>query len=145
MVEMKEGLRMVTLKAARALLDEKGLRSSATRIHVLAYLLSYPSHPTADEIYQALLPKMLTLSKTTIYNTLDLLTEANITRQITIDGKEARFDIIIVDHGHFQCNTCKHIYDFSVDLDECMVADLTGFKVAQRNIYFKGICPNCQK
>ena len=46
-------------------------------------------HPTVDEIYQALVDHIPTLSKTTVYNTLRLLMEHGVVRMLTIDGKNA--------------------------------------------------------
>jgi len=129
------------IEAAQALLQEKGVRASTIRINVLAYLLSHPTHPTVEHIYQALRKSMLTLSKTTIYNTLDLFQQQNLVRVINIDEKEMRYDANTTEHGHFQCQECKAITDFTI---RCSTPDLPGFQIATRNIYYRGICAECQ-
>lgn len=130
------------LKAAQALLQQKGVRASTIRLNVLAYLLSHHVHPTVEQIHQALRKTMLTLSKTTIYNTLELFMQHNLVRVINIDEKEMRYDANTMEHGHFQCLECKVVTDFTI---QCTTPDLAGFKILTRNVYYHGICPKCQR
>ncbi|KAA6323417.1 Peroxide-responsive repressor PerR, partial [termite gut metagenome] len=69
-----------------------GIKLSLQRIAIMEYLLEHTTHPTVDEIYTKLFPVMPTLSKTTIYNTLKLLSEQGAIQMITIDEKNVRFD-----------------------------------------------------
>lgn len=132
---------MDNLKAAQILLQKKGVRASTIRVNVLAYLLSHPIHPTVEQIYQALRKTMLTLSKTTIYNTLDLFIEHKLIRPISIDEKEMRYDANTLEHGHFQCLDCNTITDLTI---QCTTPDLAGFRILARNVYYHGICAKCQ-
>jgi Fe2+ or Zn2+ uptake regulation protein len=102
-------------------------------------------HPTVDEIYRALSADIPSLSKGTIYNTLHTLVEAGLVRDVGIDETEKRYDITISNHGHFQCNICGTIYNFTVNIDQISIDGLDQFEIAQKNIYFKGLCPNCLK
>ena len=111
---------------------------------VLKYLLQNRTHPTADQIYTDLQKVIPTLSKTTVYNTLRILSGTGVVRIISIDDNELRFDIDSKDHGHFKCVACGNIYDFAADLDILYSKDLFGFTINEKNIYFKGICPNCK-
>ena len=56
-------------------LTAHGVKASVQRVAVMQYLLQQMGHPTVDEIYQALVDHIPTLSKTTVYNTLRLLME----------------------------------------------------------------------
>ena len=84
-----------------------------------------------------------TLSKTTVYNTLKKLVEEDLVRVITIEGNETRYDINTEDHGHFKCENCKAIFDFNVNMNTLLVKGLEDFKISNKNVYFKGFCPNC--
>lgn len=66
----------VIMKANATLnyLTAHNVKPSVQRMAVMEYLLDHRTHPTADEIYLALHRKMPTLSKTTVYNTLKILT-----------------------------------------------------------------------
>ena len=56
-------------------LQEHHIKPSVQRIAIMKYLMEHHTHPTVDEIYTALSPTIPTLSKTTVYNTLKILTE----------------------------------------------------------------------
>ena len=86
------------------ILYEKGIKPSYARIKIYSYLQLNRMHPTVDEIYNALVNEIPTLSKTTVYNTLKLFESAGITRAITIEDNEARYDINVDNHGHFNVN-----------------------------------------
>ncbi len=121
----------------------KNIRPSFQRLKVLEYLIKNPCHPTVDQIYKDLQSEIPTLSKTTIYNTLDLFQKANLVQVLTIEDNETRYDIITKTHGHFKCEKCGVISNFTVDIDSFIPEELTGFKVMDKNVYFKGVCLKC--
>jgi len=49
-----------------------GLSPSITRKQIYEYLLKSKNHPTVDEIYKNLIDDLPTLSKTTVYNVINL-------------------------------------------------------------------------
>lgn len=74
------------MKPYERLLDHN-IKPSVQRIAIMQYLMEYPVHPSADDIYTALSPSMPTLSKTTVYNTLKLFSEQGAAQMLTIDEK----------------------------------------------------------
>ena len=131
------------LEKAADMLRHQGVKPSHQRVMVLAHLFSQQAHPTVEDIYRALLPQMRTLSKTTVYNTLDALEKAGLIRMVHIEDNEARVDVITGEHGHFKCERCGEIFDFDVDM-EALQAHVPGqFVVRERNVNFKGICKAC--
>ena len=84
-------------------LSEGGVKPSAQRMAILRFLMENRVHPTVDEIFKALQPENPTLSRTTVYNTLRLLTEAEIIRCIETGVNGARWDYSQHDHAHFLC------------------------------------------
>ena len=125
-----------------ALIDHS-IKPSYPRIKILEYMVNWKNHPTVDEIYSNLIKEMPTLSKTTVYNTLDLFIQNNLTRLISIEGHEARYDADISSHGHFKCIRCGRIFDFHVDIDSIQYSSLDHYTVFEKHLYFKGICPGC--
>ncbi len=113
-------------------------------MRILEYLTQNRCHPNAEQIFTALHKDIPTLSKTTIYNTLRVLVEAGLVRIITIEDNEVRYDINTDDHGHFKCESCGKIYDFNIDMSSLVSEDLVDFKINDKNVYFKGICPGCK-
>jgi Fur family transcriptional regulator, peroxide stress response regulator len=123
----------------------KNIRLSHQRLKVLEFLTLNQCHPTVDQIYNSLHIEVPTLSKTTVYNTLNSLTEAGLVRVITIEDNETRYDIRTDNHGHFKCESCKDIFDFDIDIDKFSTYGLKDFEVNDKNVYFKGLCPKCTK
>jgi Fur family peroxide stress response transcriptional regulator len=132
-----------TFEDLAAELKKKKIRLSHQRLKVLEYLVKNRNHPTVEQIYNTLQSEVPTLSETTIYNTLDALINARMVRVITIEDNETRYDIATETHGHFKCESCGTIYDFNINIDDFPVEDLDGFKINDKNVYFKGLCPKC--
>lgn len=124
-------------------LKARNIHPSHQRLKVLEYLVQNQIHPTADQIFTGLQKELSTLSKTTVYNTLRVLAEAGLVRPISIDGNEARYDILTQDHGHFQCAACGAVYNFEIDPAALTSKELDHFQIYDRNVYFKGLCPRC--
>jgi Fur family transcriptional regulator, peroxide stress response regulator len=124
-------------------LKSRNIQLTHQRLRVLEYLKRNRNHPTVDFIYKDLHKEIPTLSKTTVYNTLRILEEAGLVRVLTIEDNETRYDIEVNQHGHFKCESCGMIYNFTVDFDKMTNEDLTEFKINDKNVYFKGICPKC--
>ena len=126
-------------------LKDHGIKPSYQRIRIFQYLLDSHNHPTVDTIYKALCPEIPTLSKTTVYNTLNLFVEKGIVSVVIIEENETRYDLVSDTHGHFKCQECGTVYDV-----ECQEANfhqefLGNCKIEEKHFYFKGICKNCME
>ena len=123
------------------ILKSHGIRPSLTRVIIYDYLREHRTHPTADEIYQALSPTAPTLSKTTVYNTVKLLSAEGVIKTITIEEQQARFDACIDTHGHCLCTECGKVFDFDTELPKMSLPK--GFDVLATEIYCTGKCSSC--
>ena len=59
----------------------------------------------------------------------------------------AHFDHNTHLHYHFICEKCGKVFDVDCDVAEDIVSkteEKTGFKVANHEIVFKGLCKDCQ-
>lgn len=124
-------------------LKSHNIKPSYQRMKIFEYLLNNRTHPTVDEIYQTLVKEIPTLSKTTVYNTLNLFVKENIALLITIEENETRYDADTAVHGHFKCEKCGTVYDFDTDMSCVKINALDDFQINQQHIYFKGICNKC--
>jgi len=132
-----------TLKELSNELKKNNIRLTHQRLKVLEYLSNSTEHPTVEQIYNDLKNEVPSLSKTTIYNTLNSLAELNLITVLAIGDNEAHFDAVTAAHGHFKCDSCGQIYDFDIDMDSCNIDKLDNFKINEKVVYFKGICPRC--
>ncbi len=113
----------------------------------MEYLIAHKTHPSADEIFSALYPSIPTLSRTTIYNTLNTLAEQGAIRALDIDPRQLHYDGDTVPHGHFLCMSCGMIEDIAFDVPK--FEELTrnrapkGAAVRSVQVTYKGICSRC--
>ncbi|MGM9868931.1 MAG: Fur family transcriptional regulator [Sodaliphilus sp.] len=130
--------------AAKELLENRGVHPSVQRIAIMKYLMEHCTHPTVDTIYTDLLPSLPTLSRTTVYNTLQLFCDANAARAITIDKRNVRYEYCDSAHAHFLCTKCGRVFD--VDISDRLNSSLyhdERFKVENVELNFVGICSEC--
>ena len=124
-------------------LKENDVKPSNIRLKVFKYLLDYRIHPSVDDIYNSLIDEIPTLSRTSIYNTMNLFREKGIVSELFLNEKELRYDVNTELHGHFKCEVCGNIYDFPIV--EKFISKLEGFKVKKKSINYYGICAKCNK
>jgi Fur family transcriptional regulator, peroxide stress response regulator len=125
-------------------LRQFSIKPSVQRSAVMDFLLKNRTHPTIDEIYSALSPMMPTLSKTTVYNTLDLFVERGAVRALAIDEKNARYDVDISAHAHFLCRNCGAICDiFDLKPTLFQLPETSKLKIDSVEISYFGICESC--
>ena len=139
------GTKNITTNYLRDLLESKCVKPSFQRLSILKYIMQQHNHPSVDTIFKSLSKDIPTLSKTTIYNTLNLLTEKGIVTALTIADNKTKYDFIEKHHAHFQCTVCGKVYDINIDSDLCNRDFIDGHKVEETQVHFKGICSNCLK
>lgn len=126
------------------LLQEKGIRPSAQRIAVLTVVANSREHPSADEIYNSLSKTFRTLSRTTVYNSLKILSEAGLLRELEIESGCSRYDLALRrPHSHFVCRRCSRIFDMPMPeaMSEIIARD---FLIDTVEITLRGLCPECK-
>lgn len=126
------------------ILLQKEISPSQRRVFILKYLSENREHQNADEIYKYISKIYPKLSKTTVYNTLQLFVKRGILNPLIIDGIETRFDIQTFPHAHFKCNKCNKIYDVFLDEKFFNFDNINeNFKIEEVNIILKGLCDKC--
>lgn len=128
-------------------LMERGIRPSMQRLAIMDYLINHPIHPTIDDVYQALSNKVPTLSRTTVYKTLRMLSENQAAQMITIDEHRVCYDGNVESHVHFYCKKCGKIIDLFGEQAPKLEGEKTveGNIIQEEQLYYKGICAKCAK
>jgi len=132
-----------TIERVKEHLIKKGINPSYQRLKILEYLESTKSHPTVEMIYRELLKEIPTLSKTTIYNTLNLFQKKGLVYGITIEENEVRYDADTNPHIHFKCKKCGIVYDLPMKQPFSSRQIDSKHSIEEVQIYCKGICENC--
>ena len=126
------------------ILQAHKVRPSPQRLAVYKYLHGVKTHPSADTIYHALSEDFPTLSRTTVYQTLEALYSCGLIKKFS-DNLEMRFDVNIKPHGHFKCLQCGSVFDFSWPENTILPQPPEEFKTEETLIFYRGICPACRK
>ena len=127
------------------LLKDNSLKITPQRLEILKYLDENHTHPTVDKIYCDLKEKNPALSKTTVYNSVDILKENGIIQSINITSSELRYDFKQGMHHHFLCNICGEITDINIECPNLGKMLECGHEVEEVHGYFKGTCMKCLK
>ncbi len=126
-------------------LSEAGLRVTAPRIAVHEALDSADGHITADQVRQAVLARLGSVSVQTIYDILYALAAAGLVRCLETPGHPARFETRVGDnHHHFICRTCGTTIDIDCATGEapCLTPQglPTGFRADEAEVTYWGTC-----
>ncbi|MEA2103551.1 MAG: Fur family transcriptional regulator [Candidatus Cloacimonadota bacterium] len=123
--------------------DEVGIRPTSERMSIFRYLIDNRNHPTANMIYNSVLKKIPTISKATVYNSLNLFTEKGVINPVMITGNETRYDSNTSPHHHFLCEKCGKIIDIDIQCPYFKKGMIKGNKINELHGYFIGICKDC--
>jgi len=144
---MEEGYNLSEVDVVQTIINRfssRDIRLTPQRISVYRFLLENRIHPTVETVYNALKVDNPSLSKTTIYNTVDTLTKAGLVRVVRTGEGEVRLDGYTNSHGHFYCRECGEVFDFS--LEGCLVPDsLDGFEMEEFDVHAIGLCGPCKQ
>lgn len=122
------------------------IKLTPQRLAILSYLNGNKTHPSAEDIYRAVLKEFPTMSFATVYNTLEALKNKGSVQEIKIDAGKRRYDPGSTKHHHLICIKCKTIVDVNKDFKLSITEDLTkGFSILGNSIEFYGVCSKCGK
>lgn len=135
--------KLASIENAKTFLNDVGINPSYQRLRILDYLINNLCHPTVDMIYSELIREIPTLSKTTVYNTLNLFQKRGIILGLTIDESEVRYESNVVPHAHFKCERCGEIIDVHVCHPILTKGFVNNHKIHEGHLYLKGVCKDC--
>jgi len=119
---------------------------------ILDYLKSVTSHPTAEEVFEAVKEKLPSISRSTVYRVLKIHGQK---QEIAELGNEInRYDANLAPHSHFICQKCKKVFDIFNGQDMLKVqpknqikymcgSQIKECKVENFRVCFYGVCSEC--
>lgn len=134
------------LETAEILRRQK-LKVTPQRLAIFHMLSNTDSHPSAEMIYNSLHETHPTMSLATVYKTLDALVKASLIQQINVGEDSFRYDATAHSHPHIICTECHRVFDMELDAVDSLrdqVTQSTHFKLSHEQLYFYGVCPECQ-
>ena len=131
-------------EAIKRSLEGSGLRCTAQRYAVMAFLMECKRHPTAAEIFEAVNRVDPRSSRATTYNNLRDLVQAGLVREVAVEGRAARFDAKGVRHHHFICDRCGNVEDMEwYDVRRPASRSLGKRILRDCELIFRGLCAKC--
>ena len=131
-------------EAIKRSLEATGLRCTAQRFAVMAFLMEQTQHPTAAEIFEAVNRVDPRSSRATTYNNLRDLVEAGLVREVAVEGRAARFDAKGMQHHHFICDRCGNVEDMEWYEVPRPASRTLGKRVLREcELIFRGLCAKC--
>src|SRR3984885_2960004 len=131
-------------EAIKKSLEGTGLRCTAQRYSVMAFLMEHNSHPTAAEIFEGENRVDPRSSRATTYNSLRDLVQAGLVREVAVEGRAARFDAKGVLHHHFICDRCGNVEDIEWYAVPKPASRSLGKRILREcELIFRGLCTKC--
>jgi Fur family peroxide stress response transcriptional regulator len=128
-------------------LKSRGIRLTPQRQVILQYLKETDEHPTAEQVYQKIGEQFPGISLATVYNTLNMLKELGVIRELSYGDVSSRYDGNDSEHAHLVCQQCDQVIDIECPPEEAVFTDSlhrTGFMVSSYRLEYYGTCPSCQ-
>ncbi len=127
------------MKDPIAILRECGIQPTPQRIAVIESVLQSDSHPSADDILQQARKKCPTVSRATVYNTLNLLVKKRLLGMQTIREGAVVFDPNIKKHHHFVDYETGEIFDIPWNqLEVRGIEQLQDFEIVELQVIMRG-------
>jgi Fe2+ or Zn2+ uptake regulation protein len=130
--------------AIKQSLEGAGLRCTAQRHAVIAFLMDHKGHPTAAEIFEAVNRVDPLSSRATTYNNLRDLVKAGLVREVAVEGRAGRFDLAGMRHHHFICDRCGNVEDMVWHDVPRPASRSVGKRIVREcEVIFRGLCAKC--
>jgi Fe2+ or Zn2+ uptake regulation protein len=136
-----------SVEALIELFRKNGFKITPQRRVIFETLAQDDSHPTAEEVYQRVLPAVPDISRTTVYNTLrELVDLGELVEMEDLGDGGTRYDTNMSSHHHLLCVSCHALVDISRDFEglELPSDEASGYRIIRRQVTFYGYCPKCQ-
>ena len=139
-------------------LRQHSCRITVPRQVILEVLSKEKKHVSAEEIFLKVHKKYPDIGLTTVYRTLNLLTEIGLILKFDFGDGKARYELSSgpekeEHHHHLVCTNCKRVIDYRDFIEEeeklfkkteKVLTDKYNFKITDHFVRFYGLCEECR-
>lgn len=97
------------------ILRQYGINPTTQRIIIAEVLLANYQHLSADQVLKAIDDKQASVSKATVYNTLNLFSEKGLIKPVIVDPSKVFYDSNIRPHYHVYNEDSGELKDLDTD------------------------------
>jgi Fur family transcriptional regulator, ferric uptake regulator len=140
-------------------LEQHNLRKTPERFAILKVIYELNDHFDVDGLYELMKSQRFTISRATIYNTIEHLMACDLITRHQFGKNLALFErsYTYKQHDHLICNDCGKVLEFCdprIQQIQSMMGDILNFNVTHhslnlfgkcRNLSEKGYCEHLQK
>ena len=128
-------------------LDAHGMRKTTERYAILSHILNISGHFTIEELQQIINADGFRVSRSTVYNTVELLMDAKMLRRHVFEGMQAQYERISLPHTHLICTSCGKVKEVR---DPSFAASMNArrfnaFNIDHYSLYVYGTCSTCAR
>lgn len=130
-------------------LKDSGLRYTQQRQTVWDELCSTSDHRDAEDIYVTLVRNGLSVSRATVYRTIEVLVKKGLAKKLDIGDGRSRYEMRQDNshHDHLICVNCGRIEEFvDMRIEELQkdIAVRNSFILKTHKLQLYGLCRDCQ-
>ncbi len=132
----------------RQKLHTTGAQLTTQRAAVYNYLSGVEHHPTAEQVFFAVKPKLPRISLATVYKNLEALVQCGAVSKLSYGDASARYDIRTDHHYHTRCLGCGKIWDLDAPRGSELLKQIKpqrGFAVEDYRLELLGYCRECRR
>jgi len=132
----------------QALLKRLKLKVTPKRLEVLSCLGKEPQYLSADEVWQRIKLRVVSIGLPTVYRILDELVAAGVITRIFLADRKLYYFLCANQehHHHFVCESCRRVED----LEQCVLGEgaletvqRSGGQVTSHILQINGVCGAC--
>lgn len=124
------------------------MKSSTVQQLILDLLNEEHAHFTAQELYTYLKPRLPSLNPSTVYRSLERLSQAEKVSISDMGTGSAVYEIIgSSPHHHLVCKNCQKVKTLGNDVVQPFFDQIearSGFTLTTNHLILFGYCPDCQ-
>jgi Fe2+ or Zn2+ uptake regulation protein len=120
-------------------LRQRDIQPTPQRVAVAEFVLQTDTHPTADEVWATVRRRCPTLSRATVYNTLNLFAEKGLLKLQPLKDGVIVFDPHVEPHHHLIDDETGKVFDVPWNAVKIAgAATVEGFEVREYQVVIRG-------